>query len=148
MKNSNLVTAFFFVFALNLSFAQVVWTGGTPGKANDWNTATNWDSNRVPNEFDDVTIPNLESKGNFYPIIKTHTPSIQYLFIESNASVEITETGMLTIDGLNTFNDGLLNFGKLQIAGEIDFINIAGETIINEGAGSVTNNRPIAIAAN
>lgn len=148
MNKSNLITATFFFFTLNLSFAQVVWTGGTPGRTNDWNVATNWDTNRIPDEFDDVLIPNLAGQGNFYPIIKTHVPSIQYLFIESNARLEIAENGMLTIDGSNTWNDGLLNFGSLKISGEIDFINVAGETIINEGNGEIFNNRPTSIAVN
>lgn len=148
MKNSILFTTLTVFFTINFSAAQVVWIGGTPGKTTDWNVASNWNKNKIPTDLDDVVIPNLEGQGEFYPVITGFPSSIQFLFVESGAKLEIAEKSMLTIDGTNTFNDGILNFGRVKIKGEIDFINIAGATIVNEGAGKISNNRPHAVAGN
>ena len=147
MRKSQFTATLVLMMTSGLLMSQVVWKGGTPGRAHDWNISSNWSNNRVPTDFDDVVIPDLSTQGCFYPIIKTEIEPIQFLFIASGAELEVTDTGILTIDGSGTFNDGILNMGHLKVFGDIFTFGVAGSKIINDGSGKVTDARAPVMAA-
>lgn len=69
---------------------EVVWLGNTD---NDWNTSANWNSNWVPRDIDNITIPNTATS---YPTIDAAS-EVDDLTMESNASLKGQEN--LTING-------------------------------------------------
>ena len=79
------------IIAGQLMFAQNYWQGDTPGQETNWNEARNWSKNRVPDWRDEVIIPDVSSKGGFYPIIDTETYSIAALKIMSGARLTLLE---------------------------------------------------------
>lgn len=82
MRNP-LFFAIIILMANTTLFAQktATWKGGASGKPNDWNCSTNWREGRVPNEFSDVVIPNLENRN--YPLINRNVDDINTLFVMS-----------------------------------------------------------------
>lgn len=110
----------------SLSFAQQVieWVGGTPGKEQSWNEASNWSTNQVPDEYSIVVIKFKNTGHNAQPIIEqsVHVASIQ---IHSGALLTIDGGADLLIDGTYTFSEGLSNYGgKIDNAGIINLLNI------------------------
>ncbi len=98
-------------------FAQktATWKGGTPGKPNDWNCSANWREGRVPNEFSDVVIPNLENRN--YPLINRNVDDINTLLVMSEASLTIGKKGSLSVfEKLEIAQGGsICNNGKLNL---------------------------------
>jgi hypothetical protein len=113
----------FFFFAAIILFSptallaqkSTTWKGGTPGKPNDWNCASNWSDGRVPNEFSDVTIPNLSSET--YPVIKKNVEEINALFLMSATSLRVEKKGALTVSERVEIAAGakIDNLGKLDL---------------------------------
>lgn len=113
----------FFFFAAIILISQTsllaqkstTWKGGTPGKPSDWNCASNWSGGRVPNEFSDVTIPNVSS--DIYPVIKNNVEDINALFLMSNTHIKIEKKGALTVSERVEIAAGVKidNLGKLDL---------------------------------
>lgn len=113
----------FFFFAAIILISQTsllaqkstTWKGGTPGKPSDWNCASNWSGGRVPNEFSDVTIPNVSSE--IYPVIKNNVEDINALFLMSNTHIKIEKKGALTVSERVEIAAGVKidNLGKLDL---------------------------------
>lgn len=141
---SSLVFTFcFFILGLTAS-AQNIWKGGTPGAETDWNTPRNWSLNRVPDWSDDVVlIPNVASQSGYFPVVESHVPDISHLNIEGGASVTITTTGSLTIDGETTFNYGIQNTGHLHNSGHLAILKTALPPLA-EPDGNILNQRVFA----
>jgi len=76
------------------------WTGGTN---TDWNTAGNWSPATVPTAADIVSIPNVAND----PTVSVSV-SCKELSLASGATLTITTTGALTING-NLANGGSIN---------------------------------------
>jgi CubicO group peptidase (beta-lactamase class C family) len=92
---------------------DVIWTGGT----GDWNVASNWDSNVVPDQNSDVHIPPSENDTVFIPTnvaVKARTIEIgagSILYLE-NASSSITiDDGLMDNDGI-IINKGVINISR------------------------------------
>jgi hypothetical protein len=127
----------FFFFAAIILFSQTVllaqksttWKGGTPGKPNDWNCASNWSDGRVPNEFSDVTIPNLSSES--YPVIKKNVEEINALFLMSATSLRVEKKGALTVSERVEIAAG----AKIDNLGKLDLPN--NEITTNQNASTV-----------
>ncbi len=127
----------FFFFAAIILFSQTVllaqksttWKGGTPGKPNDWNCASNWSDGRVPNEFSDVTIPNLSSET--YPVIKKNVEEINALFLMSATSLRVEKKGALTVSERVEIAAG----AKIDNLGKLDLPN--NEITTNQNASTV-----------
>lgn len=128
MKTTVLILGLFTLLT-NAAFAQVIWKGGTPGAETKWDEARNWSTNKVPTDLDDVIIPDLSSKGDFYPVINTKVPPIAHLNIQGGAILDITTKGELIIDGSNTYNNGITLVGHIHNKGEINIIDPAMKAI-------------------
>ncbi len=120
-----ILTSFLFVFLTNTnSIAQNYWLGGFPGQETEWNQPRNWSENRVPDLSQDaIIIPNVSTESGYFPVLKNEVPSIASLEIQSGASLSILKEGKLSIDGIQTFNYGLLLIGDLKNAGFIKIDN-------------------------
>ena len=116
MKNS-----VFCFFALSLIAATSLnaqlrneWVGGTPGRPIDWNVASNWSLQRVPDAFHDVEIPNTASSTFSYPVID-ELVEIHSLHIEAGAKLVILETGYLHLDAdVSLMKEALVNRGEIE----------------------------------
>ncbi len=117
MKKLIKVIAFclFGIFSLTQMNAQVqnTWVGGTPGRPIDWNIATNWSLQRIPDFFHDVVIPNTSTTTFSYPVIDEEV-EINSLTIESGAKLVILETGNLKLLRPGTMDEALANRGELE----------------------------------
>ncbi len=103
--------------------AQNVWKGGTIGKPDQWNVASNWSKNRVPDWSETVVIPDVRSQSGYFPIIDQAVPVIAHLEIQANANLLIASKGVLQVDGLSTANCGILLQGTLLVEGYLDIMN-------------------------
>jgi hypothetical protein len=119
MKKPNVQIASLFLLAAFLLLAGTVsaqktntWKGGKPGHPNAWNCAQNWSLNTVPNEFQDVMIPDVSSGFNQYPIIDDTENTVRSLTISANAQLTILPTGKLLVIGFED-GTGLINQGKI-----------------------------------
>ena len=104
MKSSSFSTARLAFVALMLTFSTIafsqktiVWKGGTPGKANDWNCPRNWSTYHVPDEFSNVVVPNVSTSTQASPVIASGMVEVNSLYIESNASLTLGDTAQLVI---------------------------------------------------
>jgi hypothetical protein len=118
MKNAIQSTGLllFILLAASETNAQIqnVWVGGTPGRPIDWNIASNWSLQRVPDEFHDVVIPNTASTTFSYPVIFRDV-EIHSLRIESGAKLVILETGNLKLNAPGSrMDDVLANNGEIE----------------------------------
>lgn len=103
MKNSAFflalaTTVTFFLFE-NGAFAQMknTWKGGTPGRPTDWNCASNWLENRVPNEFSDVFVSDVSTSTFAAPVISSGDFEVNALFVAKDAKLSIEATASLTV---------------------------------------------------
>jgi len=124
---------FSFTFISNICFAQNVWSGGTPGQEEGWSIASNWSQYEVPGAFDNVIIPNTETRGNFYPVVNETVEEISFLEVDSGARLIIEPEGNLTIDGSSTYNYGVHNMGEIILEGKMNVVNTALIPIKDEG---------------
>lgn len=96
----------------------VTWKGGAPGQETQWQCPKNWAGNHVPDEFSDVTIPDVSTRSMAYPVLKDMT-GINSLRVESNAVLTITPEGQLTV-----YNDiFILHENNLQVKGALKVLN-------------------------
>ena len=136
MKNAILIS-FFALYSIS-SFAQAVWSGGTPGHETDWMEARNWSQQRVPGWNDNVVIPHLWHDN--YPEIKTAVPAIAHLEVEGGARLAIKADGYLPINGSSTFDSGILLIGKINNEGMLAITNTAQITIDGSPANLALQN--------
>lgn len=73
-----------------------IWRGGKPGRKSDWNVAANWSKHRVPNELDNVVIPNTSTTTGTYPFISGEV-IVESLYIESGAEIVLRDNAMLLV---------------------------------------------------
>ena len=65
------------------------WKGNTPGHELEWQYASNWSNNRIPDEFTDVVIPYDETLGKNYPVVQTTNVEINSICIRLGAQIQI-----------------------------------------------------------
>ncbi len=94
--------------------AQVEWRGGFPGRETDWQCARNWSDNRVPNNLDDVIIPDCSARGNFYPVISRQPAEVQSLLLDNQARMTIAAGAQLSVFGYDLPDGALLNLGTIE----------------------------------
>lgn len=102
------------------------WIGGTPGQTTNWSCPKNWSTYQVPDAFQTVIIPDIESNSGFYPIINEAGMEVNALVLESGASLTITKKGSLKVEtsmeqfgGAKTELDGKLYIPSNLFAGEM-----------------------------
>ncbi len=119
MKNV-LIAAFALFTTCAFSQKTTTWVGGTPGKETSWNEARNWSSNRVPDEFSDVIIPDVSTSTFSAPVILNGTVELNSLLVESNARFTVKPSAKLFIyeqaEGLDQKNLDLK--GAVVVLGE------------------------------
>ncbi len=95
----------------NLTIAPDTWLGGST----NWNTASNWCSNNVPDINTNVQIPATANSPNL-----TSTVYVNNITINSGASVTVASGGTLSVHG-TIANSGVLDVtaGTLQMAGSV-----------------------------
>lgn len=126
---------------VSLLHSQSEWRGGFPGRETDWLCARNWSDNRVPDEMDNVVIPDCSSRGNFYPQIRSRSACVQSLNIYSGATVSIQAGAKLTIAGYGLPGGALLNLGKLENNGTLEVIEPVLHAVHFDGHGTFIHRR-------
>ncbi|WP_165759037.1 beta strand repeat-containing protein [Niastella yeongjuensis] len=110
---------------LSYGVTQTTWTGAVN---TDWNNAGNWSAG-IPNASMDITIPNVTNS----PVVNDEKIA-KSITVQTGASLTISSTGSLTINGSTT--NGLLNLGTVNNNGVITLGNTAAvgaNGIRNEG---------------
>lgn len=133
-----LLPALLTVFSLQ---AQVEWRGGFPGRETDWLCARNWSDNRVPDDLDNVVIPDCSGRGAFYPEIRSRSARVQTLRINSGAAVSILAGAKLTVAGYGLPGGALFNLGKLENNGTLEVIEPVLHAVDYHGAGTFIHRR-------
>ncbi|HRK26863.1 MAG TPA: hypothetical protein PK239_06185 [Chitinophagales bacterium] len=77
--------------------AQNIWIGGFPGRKADWNIAANWSKHHVPDEWDDVFIPNTSTTTFVYPLITSDVGMVGSITMSTDAFITVTNNGKLGI---------------------------------------------------
>lgn len=87
------------IFFLPALYGQIqnTWIGGFPGRESDWNCHKNWSKYKVPNEFNDVVIPDTRSTTFVYPVIKKGNIVINSLEMHPGTILHIHNSVNLTI---------------------------------------------------
>lgn len=100
------------------------WKGGKPGRVNDWNCAANWSTNRVPDEFADVIIPQKQDVSD-YPVINAPGAEINSMRICEGARVTIGMNGSLRIINLDYCDDisRIVVIGTLHVPKSVDKVS-------------------------
>lgn len=135
MKNTSasaivLISIFFLLTTFNYKgSAQNTWKGGTIGKPTQWNVASNWSKNQVPDWSETVIIPDVQSQSGYFPEIDEKVATIPHLEIHSEARLLILPSGQLRIDGHTTQNSGILLQGVLIVEGTLEIVNTFAEEI-------------------
>lgn len=143
MKNLMLLL-FALVLSSTILVGQNIWKGGTPGQETSWDVAKNWSKNRVPDWTDDVIIVDVSSCSGVFPVIENEVEPIAHLEIYGNAKLTILRKGKLTIDGISTFDTGILLVGNLYVDGEFSIKNTAFDAIENLSGKPVVDRTKIA----
>ena len=119
MKKPNVQISSLFLLTACLLLAGTVtaqktntWKGGKTGHSNAWNCAQNWSLNTVPNEFQDVIIPDVSSGFNQYPVIHDSDNIVRSITICSQAQLTIMPSGTLSVMGFGDAS-GFINQGKI-----------------------------------
>src|SRR5687767_4032770 len=116
-------------------FAQVTskWRGNTPGHEHDWNYASNWSNNRVPDEFTDVIIPLDIALRYSYPVIQSGYVEINSLHVWPGAILTIVngEIHILDAERSNYHRHQIIGKGKvrLEIFSSDEFTHVADKKI-------------------
>ncbi len=106
------------------SFSQInsIWIGNTPGHKQDWNCPSNWNNNRLPDEFTDVIIPLDDSITDNYPNFKSGRSEINSLSIWPGANLTMKGGELLILNTDKNYYD------RNQIMGRVK-ANWEGETL-------------------
>ncbi|AXE20565.1 hypothetical protein DR864_23920 [Runella rosea] len=130
---------------LPVAVATVTWVGGTAGFAHDWNTPSNWSTNVVPTNTDNVTIPGSLAH---YPVLNTNV-SIQTLNVEAGATLTVNASKELTIAGIGD-DVRLIVLGTVENNGTITVNQITSNTanaMQLSGDGQFNNNSGATLSA-
>ncbi len=113
------------------------WTGCV---STNWNTAGNWQDGSVPTAADDVVIPSAPTNQ---PTLST-TATAKSVEVRTGASLSITNSGSLTINGSKTvsgFAIAFYNSGTVVSEGQVILGNTASVGLMGIwNNGSFTNN--------
>jgi hypothetical protein len=118
------------VLTLTSGFAQqvVTWKGGTPGRETAWNEPSNWSNQQVPDEDTHVLIERLHTGHYAQPVIDDWV-EVASIRIHAGASLTVTESGEIVIDGSWQYSPGIVNLGgNLVNDGLIQLVDIAEES--------------------
>lgn len=143
MKKPNVQKASFMLLIVCLFFSISVtaqkintWKGGKTSQPNAWNCAQNWSLNTVPNEFQDVVIPDVSSGFNHYPVIDDEDNTVRSITICTRAQLTIKPSGVLLVTGFEDAS-GFINLGKL-----IGYDHLFIEYILSQGTASTASQKP------
>ena len=98
---------------------SVTWNGSI---SSDWNNSMNWTPVVVPNEFQTVTIP----QGMLHnPTVNTDGLACKQLTINTGATVTVTNSSEITVNGDMTIQTGALlnNLGSVKVKGNLDILH-------------------------
>ncbi|TNE59164.1 MAG: hypothetical protein EP344_09100 [Bacteroidetes bacterium] len=121
--------------------AQVEWKGGFPGQETNWFCAQNWSDNQIPNDLDNVVIPDRSTNGNFYPVIRSEEASVQSLAVYSGAKLTIQTGARLKVMGFNLPGGALFNHGDLINNGTLEVIEPVIHAVQYAGKGTLIHRR-------
>ena len=101
------------------------WKGGTPGQESEWNVASNWTTNQVPDEMTRVVIWKTNNGHDAMPVIDEQVVVASVHLFDSTL-LTIRETGALTIDGTMIYSEGIVCYGgEIINNGTIDLIQLS-----------------------
>lgn len=125
---------------ISFTQAQNIWIGGFPGDETSWDNHRNWGLNKVPDLDKHVIIPDMSTHGSFYPVVNCKVHEIPSLEIASNAKIEVTKDGVLTIDGSCDFDYGISGNGNIVNNGIIKINNTGLAAIQNDSENILLGN--------
>lgn len=119
-----------------VSFAEFnEWTSsgsGSPSNTTSWSSSSNWTLG-VPTSQQAVFIPTTPTGDTKFPIIKSSNPTVAFLVIESDATLNVDPGQSLTVTS-DISGDGTLivDNATATIAGDISIANFnAGSSTVN-----------------
>lgn len=77
------------------------WKGGTPGQETNWACSKNWSLGRIPDAFDNVSIPDITTSARKFPVIQSGLVEINQLDIQSNATLTIQGKVRILVNDFN-----------------------------------------------
>lgn len=111
-------TASFLLFANNLAAQKkATWKGGTPGRPNEWNCASNWLENRIPDGSSDVVLPGISMAMSFSPILSVGDFDVNSLSVAPDARLYINASASLRVLETATGVDAASFNGRLILPG-------------------------------
>lgn len=134
----------FVLLALISSFAiaaQSTWKGGFPGQENNWFCARNWSDNQVPNNLDNVVIPDRSTSGNYYPVIAGKQAQVQSLDLHSGAQLTIEPGAQLSVLGYGLPGGALLNLGAINNHGTLEVVEPVLHALEYSGKGTLIHRK-------
>lgn len=122
----NLILTFACCTMLQILAAQTTatWIGGTPGRPTEWNCATNWKENNIPDELSQVIIP---ADRQYYPILQRDAIEIDALLVTGGAKMTIQTNAFLTVLGESGRLNGLMIQGQVINEGRLIVENLEDE---------------------
>lgn len=90
-------TAFSQQRPIDSSQRTTTWKGGAPGMENEWNCPKNWSNYSVPDEFDNVIIPDVSTTTQAAPVIKNGKVEVNSLYMDTNAKLIVDESAQLVV---------------------------------------------------
>ncbi len=121
--------------------AQSIWKGGFPGQEDNWFCARNWSDNRIPDDLDNVVIPDCSTKGNHYPVISKKEARVQSLDLNSGAKLTIQSGAQLTVLGYGLPGGALLNLGNIENHGTLEIIEPVLHAVDYSGKGTLIHRK-------
>jgi hypothetical protein len=103
-------------------FCQItsIWKGNTPGHKMEWDFASNWSNNRIPDEFTDVMIPVDITLGNNYPVISNGSVEVNSLTVSSGAHIQVDPGCLLRSLTSTWIPDVPLKIVQIMLPGKVE----------------------------
>ncbi|MBI5914625.1 MAG: hypothetical protein HY842_04555 [Bacteroidetes bacterium] len=99
--------------------AQVMatWKGGSPGRETEWQCPGNWNTNRTPDQFNNVHIPDVSAGSGSFPVIEGDAGSVNALVVAAGAKLMIAPSGSLVVEWAEStlVSGDLLNDGRFEV---------------------------------
>lgn len=137
----NTLFKFSLVFILTSAVCQIsnaqrnnIQKGGTPGQETNWACSKNWSLCKVPDVFQNVIIPDVSTRSQKYPIIKSGSFRVNQLHIYSGARLTINDNAQIVVNDLKCQGTCIDCKKNVWIIGEL-----ATALTINSGNSRIAN---------
>jgi hypothetical protein len=107
---------------IHIDIATVIWNGTD---SEDWSDTLNWTPHIVPNEFQNVTIPSVNTEYCYYPTVYDTGLACKQLTLDSGVILTLSAGSGLTVKANLTIHHEatLNNLGVITINGNVIILN-------------------------